>query len=44
MGADETLAASAIRISLGWSTTGAEIDRLIAAWEKLYRRASAEAA
>jgi cysteine desulfurase len=28
----------AIRISLGWTTTAADIDRLVAAWTELYRR------
>ncbi len=44
MGAEPALAASAIRISLGWTTTAADIDRLVAAWEQLWRRAAARAA
>ena len=44
MGASAEEAASAIRISLGWTTTRADIDRLVAAWHALYRRTRAEAA
>jgi cysteine desulfurase len=32
-------AASAIRISFGWLNTPGEVDRLVAAWLKLYKRA-----
>ena len=32
MGADEALAGSAIRISLGWASEPADLDRLLAAW------------
>lgn len=38
MGFPEVEARSAIRVSLGWSTSDAEIDRLVAAWTELYRR------
>jgi len=38
MGHDEAAARQAIRISLGWSTTADEIDRLVAAWGSLYSR------
>jgi cysteine desulfurase len=38
MGADEDDARSALRISLGWATTSADIDRFIAAWTALYTR------
>ena len=35
MGLGDDLARSAIRISLGWSTTAADIDTFIAAWSRL---------
>ena len=35
MGADSALSACALRVSLGWTTTQAEIDAFIAAWQKL---------
>ncbi|HYC66356.1 MAG TPA: cysteine desulfurase, partial [Reyranellaceae bacterium] len=38
MGVREAEAACAIRISLGWNTVPADIDRLIAAWRDLYIR------
>ena len=38
MGVAPDLAESAIRISLGWSTTEADIDRLVEAWGALYAR------
>jgi cysteine desulfurase len=44
MGAPETLSECAIRISLGWSTTEAEIFRLADAWGALYARSRASAA
>jgi cysteine desulfurase len=44
MGAPPALAESAIRISLGWSTSEAEIDHLIEAWGALYARTRASAA
>ncbi len=44
MGADETLASQAIRISLGWTTTADDIDLLVGAWERLWRRVAARAA
>jgi len=34
----------AIRVSLGWSTTAAEIDRLVEAWAALYARSRVNAA
>ncbi len=40
MGASDEEAGSAIRISLGWTTTEVEIDRLVASWRKLYQRKS----
>ena len=38
MGAGPELARSAIRVSLGWSTTEAEIGHFLGAWTALYRR------
>jgi cysteine desulfurase len=32
------LAGSTIRVSLGWSTSGADIDHFLRAWTALYRR------
>jgi cysteine desulfurase len=44
MGADADLAGSAIRISLGPTTTGAEIDRFVDTWVGLAQRARRDAA
>ncbi len=44
MGVPSALAESAIRISLGWSTTEADIDRLVEAWGALYARTRSRAA
>ena len=44
MGVAPEEADCAIRISLGWSTTEADIDHLVEAWGSLYRRAQANAA
>lgn len=44
MGVAPALAECAIRISLGWATTAAEIDRLVDAWVALYARTRASAA
>ena len=41
MGATAEEAGSAIRVSLGWASTPADIDRLLAAWGDLYRRSRA---
>jgi cysteine desulfurase len=38
MGLDPELVGSTIRVSLGWSTTQADIDRFIESWAALYRR------
>ena len=38
MGVEEAVAATAIRISLGWNSRAEEIERLIAAWRDLYIR------
>jgi cysteine desulfurase len=43
MGAGDD-AECAIRVSLGWSTTQADIDRLVEAWAALYARSRANAA
>ncbi|MGE5145759.1 MAG: cysteine desulfurase family protein [Candidatus Eiseniibacteriota bacterium] len=42
MGVAEAVASSAIRVSLGWRTTAAEIDGFVAAWSELYRRSAAK--
>ena len=39
MGADPVTAASAIRVSLGWRTEAAHIDRFVEAWGELVTRA-----
>ena len=44
MGVAPALAESAIRISLGWSTSAAEIDQLVDAWGALYARTRARVA
>ena len=38
MAADRDEAMTAIRVSLGWNTTPAEIDRFVVVWEELYSR------
>jgi cysteine desulfurase len=38
MGVDPEIAASTIRVSLGWSSSEAEIDHFLRAWTALYRR------
>jgi cysteine desulfurase len=46
MGVEPAVAASAIRISLGWASTPEEVDHLVDAWGRLYartRRAAADA-
>jgi cysteine desulfurase len=40
MGAPAELAAGAVRLSLGWTTTEAEIESLLTAWRKLVSRLS----
>lgn len=40
MGVPATEAATAVRISLGWNTGPADVERLIAAWRDLYLRVS----
>ena len=44
MGVATGEAECAIRISLGWSTTAADIDHLVEAWGALYARTRASAA
>ena len=44
MGVAERDAECAIRISLGWNTTAADIDQLVEAWGALYARTRASAA
>ena len=44
MGVGASAAESAIRISLGWSSTAADIDQLVEAWAALYARRRADAA
>ena len=44
MGAAPEIAGSTIRISLGWSTTEAEIEHFLEAWTAMYRRAKPHAA
>mgnify|MGYP001598383381 CR=1 FL=1 len=44
MGVPPDHAESAIRISLGWGTTDADIDRLVEAWGALYARTRRSAA
>jgi cysteine desulfurase len=41
MGVAPDAAAGAIRISLGWASSDADVDRLIAAWSALYARTRA---
>jgi len=41
MGASPAEAASAIRVSLGWQSSEADVDRFLAAWGDLYRRSQA---
>jgi len=38
MGYDDKIAGCAIRISMGWATAESDINRLVRAWESLYRR------
>ena len=38
MGIAPDIAASTIRVSLGWSSTAADIDRFVQSWSALYRR------
>lgn len=44
MGADETLAACGIRVSLGWNSTDADADAFVREWPAAYARVKARAA
>jgi cysteine desulfurase len=44
MGVGADLAQTAIRVSLGWATTEADVDRFVAAWERLFERTRNRAA
>jgi len=44
MGAAPEIAGSTIRVSLGWSTTEAEIEHFLEAWTAMYRRVKPRAA
>jgi cysteine desulfurase len=41
MGIHEAQAREAIRVSLGWATTPAEVDHLVESWSIVYRRTNA---
>jgi cysteine desulfurase len=41
MGVPEATAREAIRVSLGWATTPADIDHLVESWSIVYRRTKA---
>jgi cysteine desulfurase len=44
MGVEAAEAQTAIRVSLGWASTAADVDRFVAAWGRLYERTRARAA
>jgi cysteine desulfurase len=44
MGVDPALARCAVRVSLGWTTTAADIDAFLAGWGALWRRSRSQAA
>ena len=44
MDAPPEIAGCTIRVSLGWSTTEAEIDHFLTAWTAMYRRVGARGA
>jgi cysteine desulfurase len=44
MGVPEDEALTAVRVSLGWSTTPAEVDRFVAVWRQLFERCGRRAA
>lgn len=44
MGAGESCAKSSLRLSLGWNTTDADIERFLVVWERLYARLAPRAA
>ncbi len=41
MGVDDAVARSAIRVSLGWTSTAADVGRFVEAWSLLYERTAA---
>lgn len=41
MGCSADVARAAIRVSLGWASEAADVDRFVTAWETLYRRVAA---
>jgi cysteine desulfurase len=43
MGVERDEAMTAVRVSMGWSTTAAELDRFVEVWEELYRRSGQRA-
>lgn len=44
MGAEDALSLSAVRISMGWATSRADIDRLVEVWQSVYSRLGRKAA
>jgi cysteine desulfurase len=44
MGVPDELSLCAVRVSLGWSTQPADIDRFVEAWQALHARAAGRAA
>jgi cysteine desulfurase len=44
MGVPADEAQTAIRVSLGWASTGSDVERFVAAWGRLYERTRARAA
>jgi cysteine desulfurase len=44
MGVPDGVALTAVRVSLGWDTVPADLDRFVAAWRELYLRAGPRAA
>ena len=44
MGVDDALAICAVRISLGWTTNAADMDKLVQSWGALYQRTQDRAA
>ena len=44
MGVAAAPAQTAIRVSLGWASAAADVDRFVAAWDRLFRRTRTRAA
>jgi len=44
MHVDDAIGGNAIRISLGWNTQSAEVDKMVEAWEEIYQRQASKAA